>query len=105
SLAAPLRLAALHRAVVLYWVLDEYDDVMDDASVAGPDFSGLHPLVFAEVRRHSDVHVGYDPVGRDLDFFGHLDNRIGLADGPTLDELRNSGQISGVAFRSSLINP
>src|SRR5215471_213045 len=78
---------------------------MDDASVAGPDFSGLHPFVFIEVRRDSDIHVRYDAVGWNLDFFWHLDNRLGLADGPALDELRGSGQISGVAFRSPLIDP
>src|SRR5215471_19119608 len=78
---------------------------MNYAPVARPDLGGLYPFVFAEIRRDGDVHIGYDAVGWDLDLFWHLDDHVGLADGPAFDELGRGGQVSGVAFRSSLVNP
>src|SRR5262245_14754344 len=104
-LAAALGLTPLPGTSALYGILDEYDDVMDDASVTGPDFGSLDPLVFAEVSRDRDVHVGYDAIRWNLDLFGNLDDCVRLADGPALDKLRCCRQIFGVAFRSPLVDP
>ena len=70
---------------------DEDDNVVDDRRVPRPDLRGPDPDVVRDLRVDLDELVRHRSLGRDLDLAGHLQDKVGPGDLPSLDELGRRG--------------
>ena len=83
----------------------ERDDVVHDAPIAGSHFDALDPGVFLESRRHHDPLVIDRPRGRDAERLRHLEDLVGLADVPAVEEGQRSGCLPRIALGRAAIGP
>jgi len=78
---------------------------MDHRAIAGPDLEGLHPSGLGEAERDDDELVLEGPLGGDLECLRHLEDQLGLADGPALLELPRWWRLGRIAFGDAGIHP
>ena len=78
---------------------------MHHAAVAGPDLHGFHPFVLSEMRRHRDVLIVDDALGRHVERLRHFENHVRLGDPPAFGELHRLRRIRGISFRRSAVDP
>ena len=71
---------------------------MDHRAIAGPDLEGLYPPGLGEAERDDDELVLEHPLGGDLEWLRHLEDQLGLADGPALLELPRRWRLGRIAF-------
>jgi hypothetical protein len=78
---------------------------MDHRAIAGPDLEGLYPPGLGEAERDDDELVLERPLGGDLEWLRHLEDQVGLADGPALLELPRRRRLGRIAFGGAGLHP
>src|SRR5262249_13004604 len=78
---------------------------MDYSLVARMNLRGLHPNIFFEGCRNSEVYVLVGAFRRKGVFFGHAQHNVRLADSPILAEVGLRRKVAWIAFRGSRIYP
>jgi hypothetical protein len=90
---------------VLQWRLDEGQDVVNDATVAGARLGHLHELVLREAGVNLEVLVLVRPRGVKHELFRHRDDQIGFTNRPAVFEFRRSRQVFWIAFFRAPVHP
>ncbi len=79
---------------------------MHDAQVPGFSLRSLDPFVFGKIRRHFVVLVVNDSVSRNLErFVVHIEDFVGLRNGPAVGERRWLGQVRRITFGLTVFDP
>ena len=81
---------------------DVDEDVMDHLAVARTALGRLHPHVVLEAGVHDEPLIVQHAGGRHLEFLGHREDLVRLADLPAFDESRRGRQVLVVPLGAPL---
>jgi len=74
-------------------------------AISRPQFYGLHPMTFREIRWHCEVNIFVNGCPFQYMILANIKDHVRFADVPTINVGRRLRQVARISFFSALIDP